>query len=376
MVGLGTVSSPSVENSLPVQVARHGGPQRTHRRRKAFGIVLAIGFVASGYVGAIEPVSYLLPLGPPWAYRHLIAGALVIAAGLSLYAGARLCEERARRLGARTRRQLMIACFAIVFSAFGAALVWPLYFDPRRTAENRAVARTFADFQSADGMPGRDLDGMLSEIGAAWMDLPEDWRQPLLRSVPAVTLYVDVEGYQWAATMPERVWGDARCPGGRPVIRLPAKTPHDSPFGQLSTGPKHELVHAAVCAMVGEEGMSSIPLWFHEGVADFLASDGLSRIQIRNHAKSVVWRTRNSLPAAAAICRTTPGHLDMLPETFYPVAEQFVGALTARYGPEWYVLVLDRMTGTVDFDGAFEAATGGSCEAEYERWVRRLQGGR
>lgn len=130
--------------------------------------------------------------------------------------------------------------------------------------------------------------------------------------------------------------------------------------GALATGEtiRHELAHVAIHALTS--GKATLPRWYHEGVATWLAGEDVSK------------RLREGLPTTDS--RGTLAELDarfrdshQTVQTAYATAASFVRFALARAGDTRALLILhERMRAGLDFNSAFAATFRMEPEALYE----------
>lgn len=121
---------------------------------------------------------------------------------------------------------------------------------------------------------------------------------------------------------------------------------------------RHELAHVAIHALT--EGKASLPRWYHEGVATWLAGEDVAR------------RLREGLPETDS--RGSLADLDLrfretqkTVQTAYATSANFIRFALARAGNTRALWALHaRMRAGLDFDAAWTATFGMSPAAQYE----------
>ena len=277
-----------------------------------------------------------------WMKRHPRKTALILTvATLLLVGGAvspRIIEHRSRGGDAEAALQSF-------FPTFGAGV------DPAK------VERTLAEFERTRS------------------HLADKWQMP--DSSPTISLYLfrDIREYKVHMATIGREWsgGFASCQDDGVIIGVPLEDAsnvfEESP---ASRTPLHEMVHATWCQSLGRSSYSSIPRWFHEGMAQWFANEGWRQFPERAKNRWSVWIGRGSLLSTTEFCGYTSGGSRADIRRLYSTSWEFIRSLEAGYGIQSLNEVVDDVRFGKSFNDSLLDRFGGPCGELYAAWSQSL----
>ena len=214
------------------------------------------------------------------------------------------------------------------------------------------VERALAEFERA----ARHLEGL-------WPSM--EGRGPVvLELYPNLEEYRTERGLQWSR-------GSVECREHETVISVPlgntsgimTEGPHPSP------APLHEMVHAMVCQSLGVRAMLSIPSWFHEGLAQLHAKQGVARVGDRVFNRLVVWVKRGDRLSPERLCYGKPSTSSAEASYFYDVSWEFIRYLGAQHGVDDLNGVVEDVGDGTGFGDSLLTRFGGECADLYAKWL-------
>jgi hypothetical protein len=170
----------------------------------------------------------------------------------------------------------------------------------------------------------------------------------LARPGPPIRVVLAPEGSRLARNVPTWVSGYA-VPEVDTIVLFPGRVP-SYPDRNLDTLLHHEIAHLLLARAAGG---GSVPRWFNEGVATVAARE---------------WGVEDSARVALATIGRGPRTLSEVNAAFsgdaaaasrgYAVSAALVRYLLRRFGDDAVGRILARVAAGMDFDDAFDAATG------------------
>ncbi len=215
------------------------------------------------------------------------------------------------------------------------------------------------------------LESTLVEYERARRQLAKRWA--VSNPSPPIDLYLfkDLEEYRefsgddWSG-------GAASCQENNAAVFAPlekAWSMFQSDFTSLT--PRHEMLHAIWCQILGRESFYSIPLWFHEGMAGHFANEETALFN-RGLNRWWVWISRGSLLRTAEFCVYEPRDNHTEIGLFYGASYEFIRSLEAKHGIENLDAVIDDIRDGKTFDDSLRDRLGGTCNELYAEWRESL----
>ena len=254
------------------------------------------------------------------------------------------------------------------------AVMTPTVFEHlSRPDDAEASLHWFVPIHDPFADPSR-VERTLAEFERARRHLVSQWSirevgQPIsLHLYRSSREYTASTGVSWAG-------GHARCFDDGVTIGVPleqASNVFDN--SPPSRTPLHEMVHATMCQKSGRRQFYSIPLWFHEGMAEFYEHEGLKQLPRRVAKRLWVWLKRQDLLIPDEFC--TYNYVAEGPRTeislFYRTTLEFVRSLEAGHGMHTFHTLVDRVASGHAFEDSLYDHFGGSCQELYTEWVQSL----
>jgi hypothetical protein len=301
-----------------------------------------------------------------------VASLLVLGAGL--VCGLRRLRKQGKRSQRprRTRRDTAILAILVLCVAL-AVIPLVIYQNQKDVATKRNLlssANTHFQVLGSD-VTQEDINATLMALERAHQELDAHLSPQYTSVAIKVRLFPSLDEYQ--QSLNDQSIGTTNCSEGVPEISLPVQQPRDALPGQpASLTPKHEMVHAIICGMAGP---SSIPRWFHEGLAEYESLKGMDWLVARTSLRLYLWGERESiLTEDALVSYSANGSTRELQELYYATSFEFmryiVRSLKGR--SPWGIV-----TGVSDgrsFDSCFEDATGHNFEGLYSQWLLAFRG--
>ena len=182
-------------------------------------------------------------------------------------------------------------------------------------------------------------------------------------------LYPDIESYHDKTGLTLSL-GSMQCFPGGAVISAPLeRIPNLITGSDGSSTPMHEMVHGAVCQILGPD-FHQIPDWFHEGTAELIRTKQETRF-IRIFDRMRVWLAgTDNAPSPDALCAGPPGDTAQERRRFYMITTEFVRFLESKHGPGSLNNVIRDVSRGLTFDESLSAQLGGNCQELYAGWLK------
>ena len=150
-----------------------------------------------------------------------------------------------------------------------------------------------------------------------------------------------------------------------PSIYMPADLYFMQPEAIL-----HETMHSFMYEILGEK-FREIPLWFHDGYAQYFSMNWLDLIGKRVQTKLFLWENKpNDLQAIDFLLNRYVYPTDSTKkDLFYKSSFAFVDFLESRTGNKFYIQVLNDMLNGRSFNIAVNERAGISLNSIYFDWV-------
>lgn len=221
--------------------------------------------------------------------------------------------------------------------------------------EPEKVLRTLAEFERARRY-----------LAKQWV--APDWSPRIpLHLFPDITYYQDymaTRNLGWAG-------GHVSCDKNGVTINVPLE--HASNVLEempASRTPVHEMVHAIWCQSLGHNHFWSIPLWFHEGMAQRYANELREQFTERNLNRWIVWLSRDELMSAGEFCDFSI-HANRAPvQLFYRTSWEFIRSLESNHGIESLNEVVWDVGAGISFNDSLRGRFGATCHKLYSDWTQ------
>jgi len=234
------------------------------------------------------------------------------------------------------------------------------------------------EVRAADGRRvGVIRNGCSSRRGEQYAELlarcVEDVERFAGRPLPPVGLVLLSDSHEMDA------WNEAYCGQASPgcafhnyrIIVLNAHAAnYDLPTEEASDAAReaileHELVHHLIDTIAGPHSM---PKWFHEGVADYLALPHGLR-DPRTIMQSALAHGQTPYELVELFLLSRPEDMDRM---FYRECAGLIAFIGTRSpdGDSWILRTLDARRKSDSFDAAFESVCGMSKEAAFQQWEK------
>lgn len=188
-----------------------------------------------------------------------------------------------------------------------------------------------------------------------------------------VTIYPTAIELQHSTGISMDAYGLTRCLPSGPEIHLPTEGDGSSDIG-ISSTPQHEMIHAAVCEILGRNQFNVIPRWFHEGLAEFESTRESKRFAERNQARISVLFSHNDLLEYQSFYSYYPINSDEDIGLFYRTSFEFMRYLVGECGKLAPWTIINKIANGQTFDSAFNGVTGKTCEQMYFDWQEHFYG--
>ena len=167
--------------------------------------------------------------------------------------------------------------------------------------------------------------------------------------------------------------GFAMCQEDAVIIGVPLEEASNLLNEDPHSGtPMHEMVHGMMRQFLGHTSYTSIPSWFHEGVAQFYGNLEASRIADRVLNRITVWLDRENLLESEVFCEQRVNGPRSKVVIFYRTSWEFVRSLEAEYGRHTINAIIDDVSNGVPFDASLTGRPGRTCTVLYEEWAQSL----
>ena len=248
---------------------------------------------------AIETV----PLGPNFEsiVGLALAGALVLALTLSRL---QVNHKSAKKMSQRATRRWTIALTVVGFAVTGIGMT-PSVSDHLSRPADADAARDHYIVSETPDLESKGLERTLAEFERSRRQLGEVWpTSGTSNGRISLELFGSLGQYHAVRGL-EQSLGATLCAESEITIYAPLEEAgnllsEDNPHPASTV--MHELVHAEMCRMLGVAAYRSIPLWFHEGMAQLHAHLGISRADERILNRALLWFKRDDLLAPHQFC--------------------------------------------------------------------------
>ena len=318
------------------------------------------------------------PLGPDFkraVVACLIAGlASVVFWGPVLRSFSEASSEAANRFNrwCKASQWLWPTFFGICMAALITFTIVLFVGDAKRDSEVMSKAEAarvaFVITEYGNQFDRADVNQTLAELHEAYLQLSEELPDASRHSPISVHLFRNLQEYHDGGGVDWSV-GSVRCLGKVANILVPLEeslgmfTENDH-----SRTPMHEMVHARMCQVLGSQNFHSVPLWFHEGMAQLYQTDGPYRYERLANRFLVLTKQEQLLPPRT-FCGdsylTSQGKLAM----FYRSTAEFINAMESKHGTGELVALIQDVQGGQSFDHSLQRRFGANCEELYSRWV-------
>ena len=282
-------------------------------------------------------------------------------------------------LPARTRRgergfigEIPILLSLLALFIVAAAMIIPTTIGRFSRGEDAAMALRSFKLKYDAGVDLRGLEQTLAEFERARRSLAEEWTIPPEKPPISLEILQDVQAYRQTR---DESWstGFLRCEEGAVTIVVPVESDHGALREYQHAGtPMHEMVHGAMCRILGQEAYFSVQLWFHEGMAQLYQNKPAGRIFERAANRIEVWWNRDRLPSPERFCDYQLDGSARDVRLFYQTSWEFVRALEDRYGRAVLNAIVTDVAAGATFDQSAERRLGGVCDHLYAEWRERL----
>ena len=320
----------------------------------------------------VEAVS----LGPRFETMTMVVAPLValpVATWLSLMKPVR--ETRSEDVMKRDPRKTALIYAALIAASLlmmTGAIVPRVLEQRSRSSDAEAALQSFVPIHGAGVDPAK-VERTLAEFERARRHLADKWQVP--DTSPPIPLYLfrDIREYKAYMATFGREWsgGHANCLDDGVTIGVPLEDAsnvfEESP---ASRTPLHEMVHATWCQSLGSSSFSSIPRWFHEGMAQWHAHEGWHQFPERAMNRWAVWLSRGTQLSATKFCSYTSGGSRTDIRLLYSTSWEFVRSLEAGYGTQSLNAVVDDVGAGKSFGDSLRDRFGGSCTDLYATWAQ------
>jgi hypothetical protein len=195
---------------------------------------------------------------------------------------------------------------------------------------------------------------------------------PARISVIRVELYPDLVQLQRITGLEHWASGFTLYGQDGPVIHIPVVVDESG----INETPEHEVVHAVMYQKAGDQ-IGKLPLWFKEGVAQYISEMGFFKLLSRDTTRLQLWSDKDSLFTTADFKTYSPDDSAATEKEirlFYDSADEFIRYLTDVYGFDLPWRIADAVTGGSSFEQTLAGVTGTSFEGCYSDWQKTFWG--
>ncbi len=217
----------------------------------------------------------------------------------------------------------------------------------------------------------------LAELEDGFQNLKDYWFQPDHTPRIKVWLFRDLNDYQLRMNSDlatGHMWCSLEIDSVElgPIIAIPLeKPPSATDDDNFSRTPTHEMVHALMCQSVGKDAFSSIPRWFHEGMAQRFETEGLLRLGTRATERMRLWLNIQKSQDADRFCARRFSERDKADKSiFYRTSHEFIRSLESRHGLQNLNLIVEDVRTGKAFNESMKTRLGGTCTELYGQWKR------
>ncbi len=239
----------------------------------------------------------------------------------------------------------------------------------RISAAADAALRHFNVTTYGDDLDNSRFDRTLAEFEWARDRLSSE--MPAMRFKTPIELHIfeTLNDYH-VSTGRQLSGGSMVCDPDGAVVFVPLEEAIDplaeNDFTQI---PVHEMAHAMLCHTIGRTAFYSVPLWFHEGLAQIYENESHQKRIYRIVNRSIVWRKRHDLMRPEEFChfRFVGSHSEI--RMFYRTSMEFVRYLKRDHGHQRLLALIDDVRQGTAFTESLAVRFGGTCETLYAGWL-------
>ena len=339
-------------------------------------IILAVLFSVMCFFFAVGQI----PLGPQ--FKLAIVGApiggiaitVTLALGIRLLSKLSLKRELKEKSGKLqwpefSRREILAGAFIIgivIVACWFVLETWTSARDGRIASRAEMAREEFEVFFYGNGFEQTQVNQTLAELQEAYEHLGEELPKQIREDQISVRLFRDLREYRNITATPW-AFGSVLCNANGTFIAIPLEYIPDLLSEDESRTPMHEMVHALMCQALGPEAAHSVPVWFHEGMAQLYESDGPGK-GYGVSSRILVWFKRRDLMAAHPFCSASTWVSKTEAQLFYRTSLEFVRTLEYRHGRDKLIAVVQAVQDGGTFEESLQSQLGGTCDELYERW--------
>ena len=307
-----------------------------------------------------------VPLGPWYGLEIMfIAPLMAVPAVLCL----KLLIYRMLRIHLKRKQRLFLRLAVLLFCGIGAFFLLLPFFLPElsKSEDADAALEFFEEARATQKIEWTNLQHTLAELERARYRLEGEWSASRDDLTISLRLYTDIREYRTAL---DREWsvGLVHCHTIGATIHIPVESPSEMVEPSSNT-PLHEMVHAIMCQSLGRSAFLSMPRWFHEGIAELYAGEGLYSIEKRVRNRFRVWLNRQDLLTPDKFCSyRVDGPEDEI-SLFYATAWEFAISLDGSYGRSVLTELIDLVAAGETFEGGLLDRFGSTCSELYGKWL-------
>ena len=311
-----------------------------------------------------------VPLGPSFelSIGLAVVSALTLALLVSRIQPRNKPENKISQRVAR-RWTIAIAVFGLAVTVIG---MTPTVSDHLSRPADADAARTHYLVSETPDLEPKGLERTLAEIERSRRQLGEIWPTPSvsIRHI-SLELFGSLEQYHAVRGL-EHSLGATLCTERQITIFVPLEEAgnifsEDNPHPSSTV--MHEVVHAEMCRMLGGTAFRSMPLWFHEGMAQLHAHLGISRTDERTLNRALLWFKRGDLPAPHQFCGDSTWRSFIQMPLLYATTWEFVRFLEESKGRNHLHGIVQDVHEGVAFEDSLDFRFGGNCHELYGQWI-------
>ena len=287
---------------------------------------------------------------------------------LLLIRGRKLGEQLKPRSPFPATRQLIAVIFILALIAL--AILLGLRFH--KSAQDSALlgrAQQHFSVIAHEPVSRQRVESTLIELEGEYAQLRERYELSIAGSPIEINLYPNVRQYE-LATKKTGSLGYTTCSEYGPIIYLPVEYSDDQSSEQFfQSTPEHEMVHAVICDLIGLQRANTVPLWFHEGLAEYESLKGMSNVLERLGYRWYLWRHKSERMLVDEFMSATSIDLGPQRRVFIGSYYEFMRYLTNKFGEQSPWNILKKVAQGETFDMAFKHVTNSDLTHEYEEWL-------
>ena len=251
-------------------------------------------------IASLSVVLDNVPLGPDFCVASIvtIAGAVLAAFCLTLLLlplSLRLKDWTPRLRRGRLSRWAFVALLGLTALSICAGLTWKAMHNSRISTDAETALQEFMVVTYGPDLERSRVNQTLAEFERARRRLEEQWAMSKESPQISVHLFRDLQEYH-AGTGRTWSFGLTQCTSTGAAIFVPLEEASRAFAEDNHTRtPMHEMVYATMCQSLGSDGFVSMPLWFHEGMAELYENEGPPRRITRIENRIRVWFSQDKL---------------------------------------------------------------------------------